>query len=482
MEMRSGLALTLALGLVLSGCASSGGGTTAGPAATTTPAGSGGNLLAQGVRPRDTDNTEAAEDAIGEAQEAAEAGTPEAARAQYQVAMQAAQAAITEDPTNPLAYRLAGHAALGLEDYAAAAQHFDDAVERRPIYDIEITPFREEAYFNLYSEAIPLLQAGEYLPAAEILEEANTIHPARADAVILLAQIYAQERQHDRAIGRIDQAIAFLGSDRMADVDSATAAQWRQDGENLPLVRGQVLVDAGRFEEAVADYRAIIAGDPGNIAVTQDLAAILMTMDREDEALAVYNALLSRPDLGAQDFYRIGVGFYNASDYGRAADAFSRGVALSSRDRDGIEMWARSLLLDSAYVQVPPVAERWIALDPSSQMGITVLAQAINRTGDAQAAGAAMRRAEALFVTVDDLEMRRGGTGPVVVSGSVANKSIAAGDRVTLTFTFYSEAGQAIGTATHQATVAEVGAKQIFQVEFESTQPVGGYGYAIARG
>ena len=479
MEMRSGLALTLALGLVLSGCASSGGGTTAAPAATTGPTGSGANLLAQGVRPRDTDNTEAAEEAIGEAQDAA---TPEAARAQYQVAMQAAEAAITEDPTNPLAYRLAGHAALGLEDYTAAALHFDNAVERRPIYDIEIAPFREEAYINLYGEALPLLQSGEYLPAAEILEDANTIFPNRADALILMAQIYAQERQHDQALERIDQAIAFLGSDRMAEFDSATVTQWRQDGANLPLIRGQVLVDAGRFEEAVAAYRGIIAQDPSNIAVTQDLAAILMTMDREDEALAVYNTLLSRPGLGPQDFYRIGVGFYNASDYGRAADAFGRGVALSSRDRDGIEMWARALLLDSAYVQVPPVAERWIALDPSSQMGITVLAQAINRTGDAQAAGAAMRRAEALLVTVDDLEMRRGGTGPVVVSGSIANRSIASGDRVTLTFTFYSDAGQAIGTATYQATVADVGAKQIFQVDFESTQPVGGYGYAVTRG
>ena len=93
-----------------------------------------------------------------------------------------------------------------------------------------------------------------------------------------------------------------------------------------------------------------------------------------------------------------------------------------------------------------------------------------------------MRRAEALLVTVEDLELRRQGGNRVMVSGSLANRSIASGAQVTLTFTFYSDAGQAIGTATYQATVTDVGAKQVFQVDFESTQPVGGYGYAVTGG
>jgi hypothetical protein len=111
-----------------------------------------------------------------------------------------------------------------------------------------------------------------------------------------------------------------------------------------------------------------------------------------------------------------------------------------------------------------------------------VLAQSVNAAGDAQAAADVMRRVEELLVIVDDLEMRRSGDGSVIVSGSVANRSIQQGDRVTLTFTFYSEGGQPLGTATHQATVGAAGAKGVFQVPFQSTQAVGGYGYTLARG
>jgi tetratricopeptide (TPR) repeat protein len=480
MKMHSGLALTLALGLVLGGCAS-GGGTTAAPAAPTSTTGS-GNLLAQGTRPRNTDNTEAAEEALEAAQEAVEAGNQAGAQAQYQTAMQAAQAAITEDPTNPLAHRLAGHAAMGLEDYPAAAEHFDAAVERRPIYDLDLAPVREQAYIDLFGEASPSLQAGQYLAAAEILENANTIYPNRPEALITLAQIYAQERQHDIAIERIDQAIAFLASDRMSEVDSATAAGWRSDGANLLLMRGQVLVDAGRFEEAIETYRQVAAADPSNIGVVQDMAAILMTMGRQSEAVTIYEGLLARQGLSAQDYYRVGVGFYNLSDYERAATAFGRGAGMSQRDRDQIEMWARSLQLDSAYTAVPPVANRWIELDPASQNAVAVLAQALNFGGDPQGAAAAMRRVDQFFVIVDDLEMRGTGSNAVTVSGSVANRNINAGDRVTFTFTFYSGSGQAVGTATQQVAVGAVGERQTFQVDFQSTQAVAGYGYTVARG
>jgi len=473
--MRSRFAFTLALGLLLGGCASGGGGAAAGGAGNA-------NLLAQGTRPRETDNTEAAQDALDAAQGLAALGNTTAAEARFQEAAAAAQAAITEDPTNPLAYLLAGQAALGLRDYPAAAAHFDAAVERRPVYEVEISPLREDAYISLFGEAQPSLESGAYMDAAAFLENANLIYPMRPEAMMTLAQIYAQERQHDRALERIDQAIAFLASERMANVDSATAAGWREDGANLQAMRGQVLVDSGRLEDALAAFRMVAEADPTNVGAVQNTAAILMQLGRESEAVVVYDQLLSRPGLNAQDFYRIGVGFYNAADYGRAAEAFGRGVEMSSRDRDGIEMWARSLQLDSAYAAVPAVAERWIELDPASQNAIAVLAQATNFGGNAQGAQAAMRRIEQLFVIVDDLEMRGGGSNSVTVSGSVQNRNIAAGDRVTFTFTFYSASGQALGTATTQATVQGTGEKQLFQVNFDSTQPVSGYGYTVVRG
>lgn len=475
MKIRGTLVLALALGFGLTGCASGGGGGT-------TSGGGGGaggtNLLAQGERPRDTNNTRAAEDHIEAAEDA---GSPDEARAHYEQALQSAEAAIAEDATNPQAYRLAAFAALGAEDYQAAGGYFDRAQELRPIYELELAPVREQAYIDLYQASSPALDAGDYAQAAEILEDANAVYPDRPEAKVTLAQLYAQMQDYDRSVEKIDEAIAFFGSDRMADVDSATAASWREQAEGMPLMRAQVLAGAGRYEEAVGTYRQIAAADPSNVAITQDLAAILMQMGETDEAMTVYESLLTRPGLGSQDFYRIGIGFYQNSDYGRASEAFGRSAELSRMDRDAIEMWARSLQLDSAFAQVPPAAERWIELDPASQIAITVLAQAVNAQGDAQRAGEIIRRVDELPVTVSDLQMRRV-QGGAQVSGSVSNQSLQQGATVTLTFTFYSESGSVLGTATQQVTAGAEGMSAVFQVQFDSAETVGGYGYEYTTG
>ena len=472
MKMRDGLVLALALGLGLTGCASGGG-----SAPATGPTG-GANLLAQGERPRETENTRAAEGHLEAAEEAASA---DQARPLYEQAMQSGQAAVAEDPTNPLAHRLAGFAALGLEDYQAAGQHFDRAQELRPIYEIELAPVREQAYIDLYQAASPYLQSGDFTQAVGFLEGANAVYPDRPEALITLAQIHGQERNHDLAIQRIDEAIAFFQSDRMEDVDLETAAAWQEQADGLPLMRAQVLADAGRYEEAAVSYRQMVEADPSNIALTQDLAAILMQMGNEADALAVYEALLARPSLSAQDYYRIGVGFYQASDYERAADAFGESAEMSRMDRDAIEMWARSLQLDSAYAAVPPVAERWLELDPASQIAITVLAQAVNATGDAARAGEIIRGVDALPVTVNDLQMRRF-EGGAEVTGSVSNLTAEQGSRVTLEFTFYGPSGERLGTASQEVPIRAPGMSEVFQVDFSSEQPVAGYGYTYTTG
>ena len=472
MKIRGGLVLALVLGLGLTACASGGG-----SAPATGPAG-GANLLAQGERPRDTENTRAAESHLEAAEEA---GSADAARPHYEQAMQSAEAAVTEDPTNPLAHRLAAFAALGLEDYQAAGQHFDRAQELRPVYELELASVREQTYIDLYQVASPFLQSGDFTQAAEVLEDANAVYPDRPEALITLAQIYAQERNHDLALERIDEAVAFFSSERLEEVDPETAVAWQEQADGLPLMRAQVLADAGRYEEAVVVYRQMAEADPSNIAMTQDLAAILMQMGNEAEAIEVYQALLSRPSLTAQDYYRIGVGFYQASDYERAAQAFGESAGLSRMDRDAIEMWARSLQLDSAYAAVPPVAERWIELDPASQIAITVLAQAVNSTGNSARAGEIIRQVDDLPLTVNDLQMRRF-QGGAQVTGAVTNLSLQQGSNATLEFTFYGAGGQQLGTARQQVPIRAPGMSEVFQVEFSSEQPVAGYGYTYTTG
>jgi len=476
MKIRFGLALTTAIGLGLAGCASGGG---AGGSGGAPVAGGGGVTMAAGETPRNTENTRAAEEALDAAVEATD---PAQALTLFQQALASAEAAIAEDSLNPLAHRLAGNAAVGVEEYEAAGEHWDRAIELRPLYEFDLDGLREQTWIDLYQQATPHVQAGEYEAAAEYFEGANAIYRGRPEAMVTLGQIYATMREHDRALENIEAALAFRDSEAMAEVDEETAAAWEEAIAELPYLRAQVLADAGRFEEAVDTYREMSAADPDNIEIKQGLAAILMEMGEEQDAFVIYEEMIAMPGLSSADLFAIGVGYYQGSDYAGAVRAFSQAAETSVNDRDAIEMWARSLQLDSLYAEVPPVAERWIELDPNSQNAYLILAQSQNQLGDQAATQQAVRSVEALEAAVNDLTLRRFAGGGGSVTGSVINKTLSQGAQVTLTFTFYDDAGTSIGTVTESVTVGAADMAQVFQIEFDSAQQVGGYGYTLTTG
>ena len=473
MKIRYGLVLAAALGLGLTGCASGGGGGGSSAAAMA------GLTGAEGQPPRETDLTEQASEFLDAA---AEAGAPSEATALYRNALTAAEAAVAEGPNNPLAHRLAALASLGLEDYVAAGAHFDRASELYPLYEFEDAQLREQTWIELYNEAMPLIGQTEYEAAVEIFEDANAIYQGRPEAFITAGQLYAQLRQHDQALASLDRAMEIIEGEAAEQVDEETRAAWQEQAAEIPLLRAQVLSDAGRFEEAAAVFERMIAEDPSNVEAARNLAATQLQMGNEAAAFETYEALLANPELGPIDLYQIGIGFYQGSDYGRAAQAFGQAAGMNPMDRDGLEMWARSLQLDSAYAEVPPVAERWVDLDPNSQNALLIMAQAVNQIGDSQRAGELVQRVDGLQVTVDELQMLRYGNGGARVSGSVANKTLDSGTPVTLTFTFYSMTGAPMGTVSETVSVGGEGMAEVFQVEFDSTEQVGGYGYELSAG
>jgi len=476
MKIRFEFALALAIGLGAAGCASGGGGT-GGGGATDEIGGAGGGLI--GENPRETENTRAAAEHLELAGGAADDAT---AQMHYEQALASAEAAVAEDPRNPLAHRQAALANLGLENYEAAAEAFDTAAELRPLYEFEDQGVRERVWIDLYQQAAPLVQQGDYEGAAAIFEDANTIYSDRPEAMITLGQIYAQMRDHDRALENLDQALAIIDSASVEELDSATVASWQEQREELPLLRAQILADAGRFEEAVTAFRGIAADDPEDVGARRALAGLLLQSGDTAGAFEVYDSLLARPELAHEDYYNIGIGFYQGDAYERAAEAFGQAAEELPQDRDALEMWARSLQLDSAFAEVPPVADRWIELDPYSQNAYLILAQAVNQLGDQTRAREAIQRIDELQVQVTDLQISRFDGGGAEVSGSVSNKTLEPGTAVTLEFTFYGESGSPMGTATANVSVGGEGMSEIFRVEFDSAQPVGGYGYDLTVG
>lgn len=473
MTARYKLLVLISILLVVGACAAGGGG--GGPSAG--PRLPGGETLAQGERPRQTENTRTAQRHLERAQDAED---PVEAQTQYQLALEAAELAIAEDDTNPLGYRQAAFAAVGLEDYEAAGAHFDRASELRPIYHFEDRSVREELWLSLYQEAGPFLEAGDYRGAARIFEDAHAVYKERPEVMFTLAQIYGQLRETDLALERIDETLTFAQSDNYMEADSATQTQWRDLLYGLPVLRAQVLTDADRVDEAIEAYRAVVSGDPGNKVATLNLAGLLVENQASEEAFAIYRDLMAGDiELDALDYYRIGVGFYNGDDAEMAREAFGATVRLNPRDRDALEMWTRTLAQDSVWNEVPQAAERWLELDPVSEVAHLFLAQSNNRMGNDAAAVAAVDAIEAMDFDVQQLRIQRYSDGGARVTGSVNNKKLAQGASVNLVFTFYGEDGSAIGEVSTEVSVSAVDQQQVFSVDFASSESVAGYGYRV---
>ena len=289
MKIRSGLVLMMAFGLGMGGCASGGAPSTGFPEARTRsggPAGvPGGEAVNQGYSPRNTENTRMAETFLENADREDEA---EAARPIYEQALAASALAIREDSVNPLAYRLAAMANLGVEDYEAAGANFDRAEELRPLYQFDFESIREEVWIDLYQSAIPSVNSGDYEGAAAIYVSANAIYTQRPEAMIMLSQIQAQLGQYDESVENIDAAFAILDSDIMLETDEETAASWREQAQPLPALRAQVLAAAGRYEEAIADYRTLLVDDPTNTQAKRDLATMLIQTGSEAAGFEVF--------------------------------------------------------------------------------------------------------------------------------------------------------------------------------------------------
>jgi tetratricopeptide (TPR) repeat protein len=483
MKLRFGLALASAMTLTLGGCAASSGG---GGAAT--PQVSGGEVLAQGQSPRQDDNTRSAERHIQQAEESA---TPDEAAMHYQAAVEAAQAGITADPTNPLAYRLAAEAYLGLDDYQQAGAMYDEAERLRPIYSLETERVREMAWIDRYQTAAPLVNSGEYEAAIEYFEQANAIYKGRPEVMLTLGQIYAQVGEYELAIENLRGAQAIIQSDRINEMDSTTAATWREQGADIPVMVAQSLVNAERYDEAVTALRGLLAEDPSNAGYLRTLGTTFVRMEQPDSARVVYDQLLEIEGLNSSDYYAVGVGLYQLEDYPAAAGAFRRAAEVSTNDRDAIEMWARSLQIAypaGADAAEPPAgaldelrgaAERWLELDPNNQNAYLILAQTANRLGDEDTARDLIGAIEALPVNVENVQLQRAAMGGGIVMGGVRNKTADSGTTATVEVTFYDAAGNVLETQSARVQLGEVDAVENFRVDATTEEYIGGYSYRV---
>lgn len=221
-------------------------------------------------------------------------------------------------------FNLALHIAESQDDCDAMMQLYDQAEQRFPPQARKIlsakasVSIRCERYEEAASyirqmiqrrfspaelvEAIrPLSNAGENKRAKELLEEHLSGISRNGEALALLANIYANEENYERAI-----ALAREAWDRSSYGGSSRSYRYRSYPRSIasPTIlrsAGGLLhnlhhyyVQAGRSEELIQEFAERLAKQPGSVRLHENLAALYALNNQNDKAIEVYKTLIQR--------------------------------------------------------------------------------------------------------------------------------------------------------------------------------------------
>lgn len=462
MRFRSGLVLTLAAGLAMSGCAS-GGAVSSGPSVSPT-----GKTYEPGIRPTESRHTTPAKLYI--------------AQGQYEQALSEAQQGVAADSTNPQHYFLLGQAHAGLGNYDEANEAWAMAERLYPAYELEIEPAREGFWAEAFNAGVEAYNAGNMEEAAALWEDANAIYPLRPEGFQNLAAIYTQQGDYQRAIEAYRGALNALETEPVSRVIEEEERAEREEARATTLDHlSELLLFTDQYAEAEELFRDLLEADPDNVTLQGRLgAAIAAQPGREAEAQAIYNELLGRSDLDAATLMDIGVVLFQQEDYVRSAEAFERVTQLQPNSRDGWYNLANALYAAENWEGLIPVAVRLIEIDPLNYDASLMLARSYRDVGQNENSVAELERMEATPIRLQSMQTQRG-AGRTMVTGQAIGNQAPQGSPVRLRFTFYGEDGSQIGTETVAINAPARDETTSFEVVLESEEPAVGYSYEVVN-
>lgn len=284
-------------------------------------------------------------------------GDPEAAVGHYRRALELAPEASSLRYLLGQALRRAGDAEAARRELAAAG---DAPVPIRDPLLAPIASLAESAQFYIVQGSEALgdgrldSAAGSFARATELDPDNYTARKAYAfvleklgdvDGALeqLAAAIEAAERENEAAEAHAIRGslLATAGRDEEALPHLARAVELSPEQHGTRLKLADALARQGRFADAVAHYDRLLAADAGaKSPVLTRRAAALVNLGRHDEALADYRRAVA----AAPDDPSVRLRHAEALDYlGRGAEAAAerrRAAELSSADGEAVQLLA----------------------------------------------------------------------------------------------------------------------------------------------
>jgi tetratricopeptide (TPR) repeat protein len=251
----------------------------------------------------------------------------------------------------------------------------------------DVARLRRNEYVPIWNDAVGFLQQQQQDSALRLLRRAMVIFRGEPALFMNMAAIFVDRNEVDsaavyyRRVARMDTAehrrTALFNTARMfhrAATDSTLAAAWARGRA------GQADPERGLLGEAERAYRAFLELYPSDIEARTSLAAVLGSLGRGDEALAIYDSLLARADsLDPFDLFDAGVVLFRERRYEPAARAFEGVLRRNSHYRDALFNLATSYDALNDTTRFLATAQRLRAMDPNNRQTYTLLARAYQK-------------------------------------------------------------------------------------------------------
>jgi tetratricopeptide (TPR) repeat protein len=125
---------------------------------------------------------------------------------------------------------------------------------------------------------------------------------------------------------------------------SAIASQATAPGVAERFDRAVKLQQAGKWAEAEAEYRAVLAARPNYAEAHANLGAVLIRMDRYKEAIREYETALKLGPNLTPILLNIGLAHYRKGEFKKAVEAFKRFLKSTPDNAQVIQLTALSLV------------------------------------------------------------------------------------------------------------------------------------------
>jgi len=388
---------------------------------------------------------------------------------------------------NPGVWYFFGRAYTLEGDYHGADSAFTKVESLMPACATDTDTYRKQLWVPEYNAAVAALRENDWATAKPHLANANVIYHMEPFVPFYLGSIYAQDGEQDEAIEEFRTTIEMLvdgprDSLREAGQDPAAMDYTQLITSARPFVdsiyddsyetavynMARLFHQKSAWDSAIVWYRTYLGLKPDDISALQSLALILDVNGQSEEAVPIYQEMLSRSDdLTDQQLFQTGVTLFQGEHYEIAATAFRKGLDKNPYFRDGwynlgqcyfalasppnddsTEVTPEEKTARTEWaVKMLDVGHELRKIDPINTASLQLLAQAYQLTGEEDSLISVMNVYDGMSFDVNITFFEQTDTG-VHVTGTLTNLKDEDTPVPEITFTFVNAAGETVTTET----------------------------------